>query len=48
MPKMDYLNAYCCLITTGVEAEQFESRLEIWREDLEMEIDVDETKKEMN
>lgn len=36
MPKMDYLNAYCSLIMTGEEAEQFKSSAEI----LETEIDI--------
>lgn len=34
---MDYLNAYCRLITAGEEAEQFKSRLEI----LDTKIDMD-------
>lgn len=41
MPKMDYLNAYCRLITAGEEAEQFKSRLEI----LETKIDMNMTSK---
>lgn len=44
MPKMDYLNAYCHLITAGEEAEKFKSKLEI----LEAEIDMDKTSKEGN
>lgn len=44
MPKMDYLNAYCRLITTGEEAEQFKSRVEIW----ETEIAVDKTSEKGN
>lgn len=39
MPKMDYLNAYRCLIATGEEAQQFKSRADI----LETEIAMDKT-----
>lgn len=42
MPKMDYLNAYCRPIMTGEEAEQFKSRAEIWKS----EIDEDKTPEE--
>lgn len=38
MLKMDYLSAYCCLITKGEEPSQSETRAEI----LETEIGVEE------
>lgn len=42
---MDYLNAYCWLITTHEKAEQFKSRVEYF---LETEREVDETSEEGN